>query len=262
MKNMPICGLLMGCIFAFCVPPEVRAQNRAMTADDYYLRRKKDQQQSGGVVGTISGLPLHPVLQGELDNLHGRLQLIENEYVMWNYGFNWSATPAEGGGPKLSLERNMGMRFIRAINGGWLISYSGKLYTVATPPNVTLHNCFMFAILPANGLGTSIIENRLGAPVKVAKQNDGTSVWYYNKEVVYDRTTWFTITSNTNGMNSYGDMFTATTTTAIPQQEEIRYNPYSFAIFFDVHGNVSRVQDLCTKSATWQPKPAGNQSSP
>ena len=200
----------------------------------------------------IEKLPLHAFFKEEVAELVGPMELIEGEYVIWRYPFRWIATGAQG--ERLTLTQDTPMRFVNHTQTGWeIIAKDGKQYSIATPPHIGGDSrVFYLDNLKLNGLEENIVKNRLGEPQKVSEAKS-VKIYLYTKEVTRTRTGFDALMSTSTGYVG-GDPFTSRTTTSVPYQESITYNPYSFQIYFDSNGKVTRVEDLCISSASWERK--------
>ena len=99
------------------------------------------------------------------------------------------------------------------------------------------------------GAPENIVKNRLGNPQQV-KQIDGLKAYFYTKEIKLSRERLATSHSTTGG-NIDGIRYSENTVHHRPYTEKMTYNPYSFLVIFDEDNKVTRIDDLCIKSASW-----------
>ncbi len=215
----------------------LRAENTASDAITHALK--------------IKDIPIHSKFLDELKDIRGPQEIIEGEYVCWDYAFQWSALGPNG--EKLILKKGTPMRFVSATRNGCEVSINGTTYSITAPP----HNGMKFSLadMKIKGLEESIVKNRLGDPQQIRDQ-DGLKVYFYSKEYTITRQGFDYVSSNTSG-TLYGNeqipnnniRYESTTQTRVPYTESKTYKPYSFLIRFDSDGKATHVDDLYTDSS-------------
>ncbi len=203
---------------------------------------------SQAVSQTVSGLPLHTDSK-DPEGLRGPRELIKGESVLWLYPFDWTVTSRDGW--RVTLKKYNCVTFIGRVANGFVIESNGKTYTVPKPPNTgSEQKLFALADIRIQGTAAEIVKNRLGPPTEVLTGPDGTA-YLYREIVTATRKTFDTAHSTTEGTIGR-DRFKSTTTTEIPILESMTYSPYSFVIYFNAEGKVSRVEDRVKGAAEWK----------
>jgi hypothetical protein len=203
----------------------------------------------------VLDLPIHTNIKSELSDLDGPGLCIEGEIVTWFYPFQWKGYDESG--EKLKIKPDTNFIFSKQVKegryaGGWeVITKDGVRCTIPRPPNIREGDfgVFYLAHINLDGAPENVVKNRLGNPQQV-KQVDGLKAYFYTKEIKLSRNRFETSYSTTRG-NFDGMPYTENTVNQKPYTEKMTYNPYSFLVVFDEDNKVTRIEDLCTESASW-----------
>lgn len=194
------------------------------------------------------GLPIHSPEYAPI----GRKEFIKGEYVTWEYPFPWRGTLDDGSA--IQITRDQALRFISFDQGSKVIEFQlsdGERLRTIHPPNTFFNRIVSLRSIQAIGLEREILINRIGQPQKEEKLSGGGSVLKFSREVTTERNGVDYLTSRTSG-NFSGYGYSEKTVTEVPYTETITFNPYSFKVTISSDGKVTQIEDLCTKSASWE----------
>lgn len=187
----------------------------------------------------------------------GPMDFVVGEYVTWRYPFPYNAVSADG--KVFTLTQWMPVIFMGAINGGFQIAVGGVTYTVTDPVHNGTSAVFVLQQISLKGVSADVVKNRLGEPDDVVKSGDTFAYIYYSEKtetriehryVQSNVQGQVTIQSPNGGFSTGG--YSGVTTTDVPVEKHMTYNPYAFRVSFDANGNVTGIKDLRKGTAKWE----------
>ncbi|MCH7226764.1 hypothetical protein [Haloferula sp. A504] len=188
--------------------------------------------------------------------LAGSNGLISGDYCRWKYGYGFkhSAKPLGGGQEIPLIPKKTWVKYISHDESGATVIIAGKKARIPNPNN---SNSIMLHLevfdMPLREVDKDVVRIRLGQPDRVETIGGADCFLYTSKAVTLSRTRY----ENAYGTGTArveGHTIDIDTVTRIPIYEVITFQPYSFRVYFDDRGWVSRVEDLVDRTPVWRTK--------
>lgn len=194
------------------------------------------------------------------DHFYARVQqggdgrLAVGEYLIWRYAFPWKARETNGKTVVNLVQYKSIMMFLAASPTHLKVKINGIIASIKKPPNIGgLKSIFKYAAVSIREANKAIIFNRLGQPDKSSTAN-GENWVLYSSTVTKTRTRHKVVYGSATGTTGFGaelEVVHLDTTTYVPVNEKITFQPYCFKIHFDKNDNVTKVDDFVDRTVGW-----------